>query len=310
MPINDGTPPTGVELRHLRAFWTVAEELHFGRAAQRLGMSQPSLSLLIQRLEDRLGARLLDRTRRRVQLSDAGRTLLAGLGPVLSRVEEILADTVRTARGEHGRMVVAFAASVMFHTLPSWIRAYRATYPEVALELRELPTGLQIEGLRAGNLDLGFVREAAPDPELRFETVMEEALVVAVSQRHPLAEASGEAIHLGSFRHDPFILFPANLAPGLHRQVMTLCDRAGFVPRVVQESRELYTTVSLVEAGVGVTVVPESIQKMGWRGVRYLPIAGVRTRIDMAWRVRDARPVVAPFLALVRDHRRQADTAG
>jgi DNA-binding transcriptional LysR family regulator len=304
MAIIDRGFPSGVELRHLRAFRAVADELHFGRAAVRLGMSQPSLSLLIQRLEDRLGVLLFDRTRRRVHLTDAGQTLQAGLVPVLTRVHDLLADTVRTARGEQGRMVVAFAASVMFHTLPSWIRSYREAFPDVALELRELPTGLQIEGLRAGTLDLGFVREPTPDADLCFETVMEEALVVAVSQRHPLAEAEQGSFSLASFRDDPFILFPAELAPGLHRQVMALCRAAEFIPRVVQESRELYTTVSLVEAGVGVTVVPESIEKMGWRGVRYLPIEGVRTRIDMAWRLPDPRPVVVRFLDLVRADQR------
>ena len=300
MSITDLPPISGVELRHLRAFWMVAEELHFGRAAERLGLSQPSLSLSIQRLENRLGNRLLDRTRRRVQLTDAGRTLHAGLGPLLSGVDGLLADTIRTARGERGRLVVAFAASVMFHTLPTWIRSYRTLHPDVGLELRELPTGLQLEGLRSGTLDVGFVREPEPDPDLNFETVMEEDLVIALSRRHPLALDPPGSVSLRALKEEPFILFPPELAPGLHRQVMALCNEAGFSPRVVQESRELYTTVSLVEAGVGVTVVPASIQKMGWRGVCYLPIPGVRTRIEMAWRAREPRPVVLPFLEQVR----------
>lgn len=301
--MNERAAISGVELRHLRAFGVLAQELHFGRAAQRLGMSQPSLTLSIQRLESLLGARLFDRSRRRVLLTDAGYTLQCGLDTVLTGVDDLLHDTVRTARGEHGRIVVAFAASVMFHTLPTWIRAYRRLYPQVALELRELPTGLQLEGLAAGTLDLGFVREPAPHPSLHFETVMEEDLVVAVSRRHPLGQLDGVSTDLVEFRGEPFILFPAELAPGLHRQVVTLCEAAGFAPNVVQESRELYTTVSLVEAGVGVTIVPASIQKMGWRGVSYLPIAGVRTRIDMAWRAQSPRPVLFPFVEVIRKDR-------
>jgi DNA-binding transcriptional LysR family regulator len=301
MSINDLPLTPGLELRHLRAFMVLADELHFGRASVRLGLSQPSLSLTIQRMEERLGARLLDRTRRRVQLTEAGRTLHSRLGPLLSGVDSLLADTIRTARGERGRLIVAFAASVMFHTLPTWIGSYRALHPEVSLELRELPTGLQLAGLRSGTLDVGFLREPAPDPEFHFETVMEEELVIALSGSHPLAQHPPRSLDLRALKEEPFILFPAELAPGLHRQVMSLCEEAGFTPRVVQESRELYTTVSLVEAGIGVTVVPASIQKMGWRGVHYLPIPGVRTRIDMAWRARDPRPVVLPFVALVRD---------
>jgi LysR family transcriptional regulator, benzoate and cis,cis-muconate-responsive activator of ben and cat genes len=304
--------PHLVEVRHLRYFQAVAEELHFGRAAARLGIAQPPLSQQIRRLEELLGATLFDRTTRRVLLTDAGAVLLEGTERVVRTLDGVLDATRRAAGGETGRLAVAFASSVMFQTLPSLLRAFRDRFPDVVLELRELPTGLQLAALQAGEIDVGFVREPPDTSGVAMETVMREPLVVAVSREHGLAEslaagASGEDVFREDVRalaEEPFVLFPEELAPGLHAQVMAVCRASGFEPRVVQESRELYTTVSLVEAGLGVTLVPASIRKMGWEGVRYLPVGGVETRIDMAWREdaeRPVRPVVASFLELVRE---------
>jgi DNA-binding transcriptional LysR family regulator len=296
-----------VELRHLRYFRMVAEELHFGRAAARLGIAQPPLSTQIRRLEELLGVVLFHRTSRRVELTDAGAVLLEGTRRVFQSVDGALDATLRAAGGETGRLAVAFASSVMFRTLPAWIRRYRERYPDTELELRELPTGLQLPALAEGALDVGFVREPPETPGVAFETVMREPLVVAVSRADPLLaelhctpEGGLGPEGLARLADAPFVLFPQALAPGLHAQVMELCRGAGFEPGVVQASRELYTTVSLVEAGVGITVVPDSIRKMGWSGVAYLPIAGVDTRIDMAWRTETGRPVVEAFLELVR----------
>ena len=333
-----------MEVRHLRYFQAVARELHFGRAATQLGMAQPPLSQQIRRLEELLGATLLHRTSRRVTLTDAGAVLLEACDRVFQALDGALDATRRASEGETGRIAVAFASSVMFQTLPSLLRAFRDQYPEVVLELRELPTGLQLAALQAGELDVGFVREPPVTPGVELETVMREPLVVAMARTHPLAEAlasNGGAVagavggavggavagprgdpgagldpgELSLLADQPFVLFPRELAPGLHAQVMKLCADAGFEPRVVQESRELYTTVSLVEAGVGVTLVPASIRKMGWTGVRYLPVRGVETRIDMAWTAepggsRPPRPVVAAFLALVRERLAAAADGG
>ncbi|HKV74141.1 MAG TPA: LysR family transcriptional regulator [Gemmatimonadales bacterium] len=290
----------GIELRHLRSFVAVAEELHFGRAAARLGIAQPPLSQQIQRLEAGLGTRLFDRTNRRVALTDAGRALLEHAGRVLQGSAAAVEAVRRAARGESGPLRVAFAASVMFLSLPRIIRAFRQRYPEVRLDLREMPTGLQLEALRAEELDIGFLRQPDPDPELELETVMSEPLRAAVPVGHPLATRS--RIRLESLAAEPFVLFPREIAPGLHAQVLALCRSAGFAPRVVQESRELYTTVSLVEAGMGVTIIPASVAKMGWTSVRYLPIASLlaRTRIAAAWRTDRDRPVIHSFLEVAR----------
>ncbi len=291
----------GVELRHLHYFVTLAEELHFGRAAARLGIAQPPLSQQIQRLERTLGVRLLERTSRRVQLTDAGATLLPEARRVLAAAEDAVQAARRAGRGEVGELRVAFAATVMFLALPTIIRGFRRRYPGVHLDLRELPTGPQLAGIRAGEIDIGFVRQPFPDPELEIVTVMREPLRIAVNKSHPLAAKATIAVrHLAD---EPFVMFPEELAPGLHAQVMGLCRAAGFLPRVVEESRELYTSVSLVEAGIGVSILPASVEKLGWRGVRYraIPSASAETHIAAAWLKDRRRPVMDAFMELVRE---------
>lgn len=289
-----------IELRHLRYFVAVAEELHFGRAARRLGMAQPPLSLQIRRLESELGVQLLERTNRRVELTAAGRFLLDESRRILTDVAHVADATRRAARGETGSLTVAFASSVMFLSLPRMIRRFREQFPGVHLELRELPTGSQLVALRTGDLDVGFLRQPPPDQHLRTETVIREPLVIAVSRRHPLA--TRPRLTLAELANDDFVMFPQDLAPGLHAQVLAVCAEAGINPRIVQVSRELYTTVSLVESGMGVTIIPASVRKMGWRGVKYFPIRSSTavTRIDAAWRVDNESPVVAAFLDIAR----------
>jgi DNA-binding transcriptional LysR family regulator len=288
-----------IELRHLRSLVVLAEELHFGRAAARLGIAQPPLSQQIQRLERLLGSRLFERTSRRVQLTDAGNAFLVEARRALLAVENAVEAARRAGRGETGELRVAFAATVMFVHLPRIIREFRTRFPGVHLDLREMPTGPQLAALRAGDIDLGFVREPRPDPDLEIVTVMREPLRIAVNKSHPLAARATLAVrHLAD---EPFVLFPEELAPGLYAQVMELCRAAGFTPRVVEESRELYTSVSLVEAGVGVSILPASVEKLGWRGVRYRPIpsAAAETRIAAAWRRDRARPVLDAFMRVV-----------
>ena len=289
-----------LELRHLRYFIAVAEELHFGRAARRLGITQPPLSLQIQRLEAGLGVMLFERTNRRVQLTAAGRVLLDEARQVIVRFNNAITAAQRAANGETGSLTVAFAASVMFLALPRIIRRFRERFPDVRLEIRELPTGPQIDALHAGELDIGFLREPPEDEELLTETVMKEQLLLALSKRHELA--SRKRLGLADVADEDFVLFPRDLAPGLYAHVLAVCAEAGVHPRIVQTSRELYTTVSLVEAGLGVTIVPASVRKMGWHGVRYYPIRSpaAATRIAAAWRADNPSPIIPAFLEIAR----------
>lgn len=297
----------GVALRHLRYFRAVAEELHFGRAAERLGMTQPPLSQQIRQLEERLEVRLFARTSRNVSLTAAGSTLLERSGAVFEALRDAVEGTRRADAGEIGTVTISFATSVMLNALPAVVREFRESAPDVRLELRELSTAEQVDGLRAGRLDVGFVREVDHEPELELETVLREPLLIGVARSHPSAEREGPHA-LATFAGEPFVLFPRDVAPGLHARIVALCGEAGFRPRVVQESLEIATTVSLVAAGVGVTIVPASIRKLRWGSVRFLEVAdaGADTRIDVAYRARGRSPVVDAFLDRVRARARSA----
>jgi len=290
---------TDIELRHLRYFVAVAEELNFSRAAARLGIAQPPLSQQIRRLEELMDTQLFHRSSRRVELTDAGRELLEGARRTLSQAEDAVSGAQRMGRGETGALTVAFAASVMFLSLPRLIRAFRSRYPSVHLELRELPTAPQLAALHTREIDIGFVRQPGRDKALMIQTVMTEPLLIGLNKRHPLAKENH--VPLSALADENFVLFPRDVAPGLHAQVFAVCKAAGFTPHVTQESRELYTTVSLVEAGMGVTIVPASVQKMGWTGVTYksIPSPLAQSRIGMAWRADDRRAVTQAFVKLV-----------
>ena len=217
-----------MELRHLRYFIAVAEELHFGRAARKLGITQPPLSLQIQRLEAELDVELFERTNRRVQPHTRGQNVVELKRATWSPTSTAAADAARrAARGETGSLTVAFAASVMFLSLPRIIRRFRSDFPDVRLELRELPTGRQISALRNGELDIGFLREPPRDDELSTETVMRERLLLALSKRHELA--SRKRLRLADVANEDFVLFPRDLAPGLHAHVLAVCAEAGVI---------------------------------------------------------------------------------
>lgn len=287
-----------VELRHLRYFCGVTDELHFGRAAARLAVSQPALSVQIKQLEDVIGARLLDRHSRHVALTDAGRAFDDAARRILREVDAAV-DAARQAQsGEVGVLRVGFGPTLMISTLAQVVRTYRARYPGVRLDLRELATAEQVDGLLRGDLDIGFVRGAETDPRLHVELFAREPLLIALNRDHP--QAGHARVPLSALASEPWVLFPRAIAPQLHQQVMTLCRSAGFTPNVAQESREVYTTVGLVGAGVGVTIVPEAVQRMSWKGVVYKPIPRAAVRLSMVRPSGPVRPVVEAFLAVAR----------
>ena len=289
-----------IELRHLRYFAAVAEELHFGRAARRLGMAQPPLSQQIGRLEEMMGCALFTR-RPRVALTPAGEVLLAVARRSLAQVAQGVETTRRAGRGEAGVLTVGFAASVMLAPLPAMIRAFRTRHPGVELRLRELSTSAQVQALAEGAIDLGFLREPAPDPEIVCEPLVREPFVAVLPPAHPLAGRPG--ISLEELAEEPFVHFPREVAPTLHDQVMALCRQAGFAPRVVQVAQEWLTIVGLVESGLGVSLAPASFRRLRWGGVRYVPLTprGLLTTIALC-RPRGApSPTVDNFLRVVRE---------
>jgi DNA-binding transcriptional LysR family regulator len=287
-----------LELRHLRAFAAVAEDLHFGRAAARLALSQPALSLQIRQLEAVVDATLFDRHSRRVALTDAGRVLREASARLLRDVEAAVAATRQASAGQTGELRVGFGPTLMLSTLAQVVRAYRTRHPAVHVDLRELPTADQIAALLRGDLDIGFVRGAEADPRLHVESFAREPLVIALNRDHALATSA--RVPVAALAAEPWVLFPRTIAPLLHGHVMQLCRAAGFSPRVVQESREVYTTVGLVGAGVGVTIVPATVQRMSWKGVVYKPIARAAVELSMVRASGAVRPVVEAFLSIAR----------
>lgn len=290
-----------IELRHLRYFLAVAEELSFSRAAERLNMAQPPLSQQIQRLEALVGHELFER-RPRVRLTAAGEALLPAARRVLVQVEQGVEATNRAARGEVGLVTVGFAASMILSVIPPVVRAFRKRFPAVDLQLREMSSAAQVAALRDGQIDAGFLREPAPaDPEIRCEPVGEEAFVAVLPPEHPLA--SRQEVALESLANEPFVHFPRPVAPGLYDRILELCQEAGFRPRVVQEAQEWLTIVGLVEAGVGVSLVPESFQKLKWGEAVYRPLGSAirKSPITLCWRAGGERPVVQAFLRTARE---------
>lgn len=289
-----------LELRHLRHFVALAEELHFTRAAERLGVAQPALSQQIRQLEERLGHRLLER-RPRVRLTAAGDAFLPRARRVLEEAADAVESSRRAARGESGRVRVGLAGSMAVGFVPAILRRFGEGHPDVALEPRELSTTRQIEALERGEIDLGFLREPGPPgPGLVFETLTEEPFAVLLPPGHPLAER--ERVPLGALAGEAFVLFPRAVAPTLHDRIIAFCGAAGFRPRVVQESRSWLTIVALVEAGFGVSLVPGSFRKLQWGESVYRPLeeGHVRSVLALGWRAASLSPAAEALARIAR----------
>jgi DNA-binding transcriptional LysR family regulator len=259
-----------MELRHLRYFIAVAEELHFGRAAEQLGISQPPLSQQIQALEQELGARLFERTNRRVELSEAGRLFLEEARLVLAQVDKA-ADVARRAQlGELGEMKIGFTSSAPFSTsIPKAIHAFRQAFPAVHLNLQEMSSKKVADALLDESIEIGLMRPLPLADSLRVQELFREPLVAVLNAAHPLAANGESGLRLEALAGEPFVFFPRGYGSGLYAQLMSLANRAGFNPHFSQEAAEAMTIIGLVAAGLGVSVLPASFQRIRIDGVVY-----------------------------------------
>jgi DNA-binding transcriptional LysR family regulator len=298
-----------MELRTLRYFVALAEELHFGRAAKRLSMTQPPLSQAIAGLERELGVRLLERTRRKVALSRAGAAFLDEARATLARAAQAGEAARRAHRGESGSLAVGYLAATALTLLPFVLRDFRRAFPDVKLELRELTIPQQFAALLKGDIEVGLLRPPVAQAELASETILSEPFVLALPARHPLTAL--KRVPAKRLADEPFILFPRQ--PGLvfHDLVMGFCLRNGFTPRVAQEAYQTHTVVGLVSAGIGVALVPASTRKLGVAGVTYRPLreATPQSRTALAWRRADTSPAVAAFVEVTRRVAKQVHSA-
>lgn len=296
------------DLHKLNCFVTVAKTLNFGRAARSLNLSQPPLTRHIKALEAELGAELFHRTKRSVRLSDAGAALLPQVEAILQSVAR-LPDAARAAgAGESGRITIAFVSIVDYSFLPALMRRFTSTYPAVSVHLREATSDLQLKWLAAGEIDLGIVLGPMVDagvggkvPEtLVYQRLQTESLVLALPQAHPQAKLA-TPVALARFGNEAFISFPRQAAPGLHDAVTGACSEAGFSQRVVQEAIQMQTIISLVSAGMGVALVPESLMSLQRPGVVYRKLRGGKRaalEIGLLWRRDNAAAVLKRFVAL------------
>lgn len=291
------------ELRQLRHFVTVAEELHFGRAARRLHMTQPPLSQSIANLEELLGAPLFLRNRRMVELTAAGGALLPEARRILEEAGALPELVRRAASGEAGRLALSFVSTAGLGLLPEMLRRYRAAYPGVRLVLQEATSDVQFEELLSGRIDAGFVipRPDAHDAALDYLTLVEEPLVLCAPSGLA-ALASPGPVRLGELPPLPLVIFPRALAPGLHDAILACWRAAGVAPVIGQEAIQMQTIVSLVSGGMGLALVPQSVSNLMRPGVEYRALAGAAPLAEtgLAWRRDNDSPVLKGFLELIK----------
>jgi len=296
-----------MELRHLRYFIAVAEEKHVTRAAERLGMQQPPLSQQIRALERELDVQLFRRKPRGVELTDAGSALLIDARAILSHIDHAFATTKRTARGEQGQISIGFTSSAPFHPfVPRTIRAYREAFPLVSLTLEEGGTTDLIDDLRHERIDAAFIRTAIPNQDgLAVNLLLQEAMMLALPHAHVLARRASlnKALPLKALAGETFIVYRRHNGPGLYDAILSACNAAGFSPRVGQEAPRIVSTLNLVAVGLGISLVPESLQRMRMEGVVFRRLAGAaqpKAPLYLATRRGETSAPVRKFLALVK----------
>lgn len=293
-----------MELRHLRYFIAVAEELNFSRAAIRLHMAQPPLSKQIQDLEEELGVQMfVDRRRRPLELTPAGQTFLEEARLALAQAEQAVKLAQRVHQGKLGRLTVGFTSSIANSVLPDILRLQREHLREVQLVWRELATYLQIQALRSSSLDVGFFHlpsEIVEYDDLSFTTILVEPLIIVLPETHPLAPLS--KIPLQALAEEEFILPIRQFVPSLADKIYHLCSQAGFIPKVTQEAMLMTTILGLVAGGVGVALLPANAQNLQRKGVAYRCIEGETETVELAvvWRRNNSSNILHRFLELIK----------
>ena len=292
-----------MDLRHLRYFVTVAEELHFTRAAERLGIRQPPLSVQIKQLERQIGAPLFRRLSRGVELTAAGESFLIDTRNILSQLDEAVATAESMARGQTGRLRVGFGgATYLPELIPAGIMRYRTLYPYVLLSPEQSNTPSLVQSLRDGRVDIAFIRPPVEDSEgLVLNVFFEEDMVVVLPVGHALGR--DKSVSLADLSRETFILFPREVGPGLHGTIVTACMEAGFSPQIGQNASQIVSIVPMIAAGFGVSLVPRSVTSLSIKGVTYHAIKGptLKAPISLARRAGDRSVALDHFIKVLLD---------
>ena len=289
-----------MELRHLRYFVAVAEELNFCRAAERLRIAQPPLSLQIRHLEEELSAPLFNRVKRRLVLTPAGQMLLDEARRLLKDTEVVKRRVREVARGQTGRLAIGYVGTAMYDLLPGAMRLFRQHHAGVEVSLEDMSTAAQVQALRRGQIQLGLLRPPINDETVEIEDLVQERLMVALPEKHPLARKSH--VRLAELAQESFVLCSAEFEPSLHRCYLELLKRAGFEPRIAQEVTHLQTQLGLVAAGIGVSLVPSAVTHLPRPGVVYREASCPQVLLpkSAAWIKGSTSPQLEGFLAAMR----------
>ncbi|PZX24776.1 putative transcriptional regulator, LysR family [Cupriavidus phytorum] len=288
-----------MEFRHLRYFLVLAEELHFGRAARRLAISQPPLSLNIQQLEASVGARLFDRDSRGVRLTAAGRAFRESATALLAQAEAARVLAREIEAGAVGRLRVGFVGSMLYRGLPQTLREFEAAYPGIHVALTELNSQEQIDALLHDELDAAFIHTGRVPDTLQATLVHAEPFVCCLPADHALAALA--ELPLTSLRGEPFVLFSRKASPDYYSRIFDMCAAQGFFPQIRHEVRHWLSVVSLVSQGMGVAVVPAALARSGMAGAAFRPLAeaAVRSEVYCAWKTAPDHPARDHFVAMV-----------
>jgi DNA-binding transcriptional LysR family regulator len=289
-----------LELRHLRYFVAVAEELHFGRAAERLHLAQPPLSQQIRKLEALVGHPLFTRTSRAVRLTSAGEVFLERARRTLRNVQDDLEEARTVGRGEVGFLKVGFIGSSMLTLLPALLGQYRRERPKVHLQLHESYTSGVVLGLTTSALDVGFLRDGGEADGIEIETRFSEPFVAVLPAVH--RRAKQKSVSAGELRDEPFVFFSPAAGKRPYEKSISLCEEHGFRPQVVQEAHQWLTILRLVGAGLGVTIAPACVRQIASADVACRPLRGTKlmSDIELAYRRNEDRVIVTSFLKIAR----------
>lgn len=273
-----------MELRHLRYFLAVADELHFGRAARKLHIAQPPLSRQIRDLEEELQVSLFRRAHKRVELTEPGRIFQEKARLILQQTEQARMLMSSASRGAAGQISIGFVTSAVYSVIPDILRRYRKQFPQVDIRCFEMSPLVQLEALRERQIQIGFVRIPVQDASLQLFPISKEKLILAIADDHPLLHR--KKTRLRDFASENFIIFPRAQGPGTYDSIVTTCQKAGFSPHIVQEAHEMQTILALVAAGLGVAMVPYSLQHLRRPGVVYREVEEPTSLLELGLAIR------------------------
>ncbi|WP_404299520.1 LysR family transcriptional regulator [Alicycliphilus denitrificans] len=297
-----------MELRLLHYFVTLAEELHFGRAAHRLCISQPPLSVAIKQLEGQLQAQLFERSSKGVRLTAAGAHLLTKARQLLALSHQAAQETRDVAQGTRGHLRLGFVGSSLYRGLPQALELMQQSHPQVRVDMLEANSAEQIQGLQQMRLDVALVHSIQPPEGIASQLIVEEPFVVCLPEQHALCGAS--SIDLAELRHDRLILFSNLVSPTYHQRIYEMCLAHGFAPEVRHEVRHWLSVISLVSLGQGVALVPAALERVGLPRLAFRPLRGEHPHSEMLamWRSAPDNPLVQALLVHMHQAARQLDS--